>query len=64
MTISIIVARDKEDGDAGQVNSTGQVSAPVVKKRRWGSTKKTTDDKTKKANINISTELLKVCQGY
>ncbi|XP_071505639.1 uncharacterized protein [Diadema antillarum] len=38
---------------------TTLANAPPVKKRRWGTTKKTSDDLGKNTNVNISTQLLK-----
>eukprot|EP00057_Strongylocentrotus_purpuratus_P031423 XP_784540.2 PREDICTED: apoptotic chromatin condensation inducer in the nucleus isoform X2 [Strongylocentrotus purpuratus] len=53
-------SKDKTKNDGGEEDkSEGAVNAPQVKKRRWGSTKKTTADDTMKTNVNISTQLLK-----
>ncbi|XP_071499450.1 uncharacterized protein [Diadema antillarum] len=56
-------AGDKDQGQEGssdvKATSPAQASAPPVKKRRWGTTKKTSDDLGKNTNVNISTQLLK-----
>nr|XP_054769210.1 apoptotic chromatin condensation inducer in the nucleus-like [Lytechinus pictus] len=53
-------SKDKAKETTGEEDKPeGVVNAPQVKKRRWGSTKKTTADVAKKTNVNISTQLLK-----